>query len=109
MGVRTVNDALNLIISEEEKHIKRDGFIFIRIQDIAKRMHRQYWKHRDKILEKIQEWAKEYPHRSYWIDETGRRYLVCYGQQMHAVYGSFFKSKYIEKNVDILELYLEKG
>ena len=107
--MRTVDDVLNLIIDEEEEHIKRDGFIFIRIQEIAKRMHRHYWKYRDKILEKIQEWAKEHPSRSIWIDAKGRKYKIDYGQQMSFTYGSFFKSKFIEKSVNMLELYLEEG
>ena len=107
--MRTVDDAIKRIISEEEEYIKRDGFIFIRIQDIAKKMHGHYWKYRDKILEKIQEWAREHPSRSIWTDAKGRKYRVGYGDQMSFAYGSFFKSKFIEKSVNMLELYLDEG
>jgi len=106
--MRTVDDAINQIIDEEEEYIKRDGFIFIRIQEIAKKMHRHYWKYRDKILEKIQEWARGHPSRSIWIDAKGRKYRVGYGDQMSFAYGSFFEGKFIEKSVNMLELYLEK-
>ena len=101
--MRTVDDAINQIVSEEEEYVKRDGFIFIRIQDIAKKMHRHYWKYRDKILEKIQEWAKEHSYGSVWTYNE-MKFKVGYGQQMSLIYGTFFENE----DVDMLELYLEK-
>ena len=95
-----VDDAINRILAEDEYFLKRDGFILLRIQDIARKIHPHYWKYRDRILREIHEWAKQHPAHSKWTDAKGRKYEVGYGQQMRRTYGSFKKNG----NTDILEL-----
>jgi len=95
-----VDNAINKILAENEYFLIRDGFIFFKIQDIARKIHPHYWKYRDRILKEIHEWAKQHPTHSEWTDKKGRKYRVGYGEQMHLIYGSF-KEK---GNANILEL-----
>ena len=95
-----VDNAINEILLEDEYFVTRDGFIFLRIQDIAKKMHPHYWKHRGRILRGIHEWAKQHPTHSEWTDKKGRKYKVGYGQQMRPIYGTFKENG----DTDILEL-----
>ena len=106
--MRGVNDAINEILAEEEYFLKRDGFILLRIQDIARKMHPHHWKYRSEILRKIHEWAKQHPVHSQWTDAKGRKYKVGYGEQMHPIYGTFEDSNnyIVGKSSDILELIL---
>jgi len=104
MKIRKVDDAINEIL-RREKWFSRNilgrelQFVTIRIQDIARHMHRFFWKYRDKILKKIQRWAEEHPYHSIWVDEEGIKWKVGYGQQMHPRYGYFCGEN------DMLELY----
>jgi len=82
--VRSVDEALNRIVRQVD-----EVFVFIRIQDLAKEMNYHYWKHRREILGRIREWVTEHPQRSTWVDKSGRRWLIGYGQQMCEVYGWF--------------------
>ncbi len=91
--IKGVDDAINEILVEDEYFITRDGFIILRIQDIAKKMHFQLWRYRDKILEKIHKWAGQHPTHSEWTDAEGRKYKISYGQQMHPIYGTFRKDR----------------
>jgi len=100
--MKGVNDAINEILTEEEYFLKRDGFILLRIQDIARKMHPHSWKHRDKILKEIHEWAEQHPTHSEWVDAKGRKYKVGYGEQMCPIYGTFRENGDI--GGDILEL-----
>ena len=72
--MKTVDDAINKLLSEDEYFIRRDGFVILRIQDIAKKMHFQCWKYRKKILDEIHKWAEQYPSHSQWTDAEGREY-----------------------------------
>lgn len=96
----SVDDSISCIIEEHLK-FRGENFLFIRIQDIAKRMHKFYWKYKEVILKEIQEWAERYPQGSIYLDNKGRRWKVGYGQQMCYVYGCFFD----KKDLDMLELY----
>ena len=98
--MKTVDDAINELLSEDEYFIRRDGFAFFRIQEIAKKMHFQYWKYRKKILDEIHKWAEQHPYHSVWTDAKGREYIVGYGQQMHPAYGTFREGR----EEDMLEL-----
>jgi len=98
--IKTVDDAINELLSEDEYFIRRDGFAILRIQDIAKKMHFQCWKYRKKILDEIHKWAEQHQSHSQWTDAEGREYIVGYGQQMHPAYGTFREGR----EEDMLEL-----
>ena len=98
--MKTVDDAINELLSEYETFTTRDGFAFLRIQDVAKKMHFQCWKYRKKILAEIHKWAEQHPSHSIWVDAKGRKYLVGYGEQMHPIYGTFREGRW----GDMLEL-----
>jgi len=102
--IREVNDAINEILIEDEYFITRDGFVFLRIQNIAKKMHSHYWKYRDKILRRIHRWAEQHPSHSEWEDAKGRKWKIGYGQQMCPRYGTFHKNR----KEDLLELFKVK-
>jgi len=103
--LKTVDDAINELLSEDEYFTTRDGFALYRIQDIAKKMHPHYWKHRKEILEEIHKWAEHHPFHSVWQDAKGTKYLVGYGEQMHPFYGKFREGR----DEDILELVKQEG
>jgi len=107
MGLNPMNkvdDAINKILEENEDLFERDSFILIRIQDLARKMHPHYWKHRDKILREIHEWAEQHPIHSEWTDKKGRKYKIGYGQQMCPIYGFFDKKENVFESNNILEL-----
>ena len=104
MKIDSVDSAINKFLEENEDLFKRDSFILIRIQDLARKIHPHYWKYRDKILEQIQNWAKQHPIHSEWKDKKGRKYKIGYGQQMCPIYGSFDKKENTFESSDILEL-----
>jgi len=91
--IKKVDDAINEILAEDEYFIRRDGFIILRIQNIAKKMHPHLWRYRDKILEKIHKWTEQHPTHSEWTDAKGRIFIISYGEQMHPVYGTFRKDR----------------
>ena len=106
LKMKSVDDALSSIIGEYLE-FRDEKFLFIRIQNIARRMHRFYWKYRGIILNKIQEWVKNHPQGSVYVDNMGRKWKVGYGEQMSYIYGCFFDRK---ENLNMLELYrLSKG
>ena len=107
MGLNPMNkvdDAINKILEENEDLFERDSFILIRIQDLARKMHPHYWKHRGKILREIHEWAEQHPIHSEWTDKKGRKYKIGYGQQMCPIYGFFDKKENVFESNNILEL-----
>jgi len=67
--IMSVDEALNNIVSNEK-------FIFIRIQDLAKKMHPHYWKYREEILKEIHKWVSEHPTHSVWTSKKGVKYRI---------------------------------
>ena len=85
-----------------------DGSIFdshrvFRMKDIARKMHSQYWKYRDEILPKIQEWFRElhpfdvekYSPLVKRIEINDKLYMVTTAHGMRDTYGHFVEGGYM--------------
>jgi len=78
--------------------------IVIRIKDIAKKMHPQYWKYRDSLLPMIQKWFKDLPPFNAErfspafikrIEIDGKLYMATISHGMQDVYGHFIEGGHL--------------
>ena len=101
---KTVEKAVEELIEEWNYRNVFDLLRVIRIKDIAKKMHPQYWKYRNVLLPKIQEWFKELPPfdaEKYSpafikrVEIDGKLYMVTSAHGMSDVYGHFVEGGHL--------------
>ena len=101
---KTVEKAVEELAMEWDDGGGLNSHIVIRIKDIAKKMHTQYWKYRNSLLPKIQKWFKDLPPfdterfspafiKRIEIDE--KSYMVTISHGMYDAYGHFVEGGHL--------------
>lgn len=101
---KTVEKAVEELAMEWDDRGGLNKHIVIRIKDIAKRMHTQYWKYRDSLLLMIQKWFKDLPPFNAErfspafikrIEINKKSYMVTLSHGMRDEYGHFVEGGYL--------------
>lgn len=96
--MKEVYQVFGTLILNRYATILRDGCIILKITEIAKGVSRTFYKDREKVLSKIQDWYDKLPEVGNGdtrkkVYSGGENYVITPGKGMHHFYGHFDKER----------------